>query len=90
MDEYLWEHIQIFLDRDDLLCLRETSQFNGSCEVYGLGWTVILSSLVHVPGTSFDYVSRAALVAPSLDDTFAAERRPAVPVVEGTPPSITP
>ena len=48
MDKYLWEHVQIFLDRDDLLCLRETSQFHATCEWYGPGWTVILSPLVHI------------------------------------------
>ena len=48
MDEYLWDHIRIFLDRDDLLGLRETSQFHKRCEEYRLGWTVILSPVVHV------------------------------------------
>ena len=28
MDKYLWEHVQMFLDRDDFFCLRETSQFD--------------------------------------------------------------
>ena len=48
MDKYLWERIQIFLSRDDLLCLRETSKFHAACEWYGPGWTVILSPLVHI------------------------------------------
>ena len=32
MDKYLWEHIQVFLSRDDFLNLRETSQFHAACE----------------------------------------------------------
>ena len=48
MDKYLWEHIQIYLDRDDLLCLREMSRFHATCEWFGPGWTVALSPLVHV------------------------------------------
>ena len=48
MDKYLWEHIQNFLSRDDLLCLRETSTFHATCEWFGLGWTVVLSPLAHV------------------------------------------
>ena len=42
------EHIQVFLSRDDLLNLRETSQFHAAREWFGPGWTVILSPLVHI------------------------------------------
>ena len=48
MDKYLWERIRIFLSRDDLLKLRETSQFHTACEWFGRGWIVVLSPLVHV------------------------------------------
>ena len=48
MDKYLWEHIQIYLDRDDLLCLRVVARFHATCEWFGPGWTVVLSPLVHV------------------------------------------
>ena len=48
IEKYLWERIQIFLYRDDLLCLRETSKFHAACECYGPGWTVILPPLVHI------------------------------------------
>ena len=48
MDKYLWEHVQIFLSRDDLLCLREVARFHATCEWFGPGWTVVLSPLVHV------------------------------------------
>ena len=48
MDKYLWEHIQIFLSLDDLLCLREVARFHATCEWFGPGWTVVLSPLVHV------------------------------------------
>ena len=43
MDKYFLERIQIFLSRDDLFCLRETSQFHAACEWYGSGWPVSLS-----------------------------------------------
>ena len=33
MDKYLWERIRIFLPRDDLLCLRETSEFHAEMRV---------------------------------------------------------
>ena len=45
---FVLDDIRIFLDREDLLCLMGTSQFHKRCEVYGQGWTVILSPLVHV------------------------------------------
>ena len=48
MDKYLWEHIQIYLDRDDLLCLRVVARFHATCEWFGPGWTAVLSPLVHV------------------------------------------
>ena len=48
MEKYLWERIQNFLSRDDLLNLRETSQSHAAREWFGPGWTVVLSRLVHV------------------------------------------
>ena len=47
-DKYLWEHVQIYLVRDDLLCLRVVARFHAVCEWFGPGWTVALSPLVHV------------------------------------------
>ena len=35
MDKYLWERIQIFLLRSELLSLRSASNFLASCEWYG-------------------------------------------------------
>ena len=46
--KYLLKRIQIFLPRDDLLNLRETSQFHAPSERFGPGWTVISSPLIHV------------------------------------------
>ena len=43
MDKYFWEHIQIYLVRDDLLCLRVVARFHATCEWFGPGWTVALS-----------------------------------------------
>ena len=40
--------IQIYLVRDDLLCLRVVARFHATCEWLGPGWTVALSLLVHV------------------------------------------
>ena len=48
MDKNLWEHIQIHLGRDDLLCPRVVARFHATCEWFGPGWTVVLSPLVHV------------------------------------------
>ena len=48
MDKIFVEHIQIFLDRNDLLCLRVVAHFHATCEWFGPGWTVVLSPLVHV------------------------------------------
>ena len=48
MDKYLCEHIQIYLVRDDLLCLRVVTRFHATCEWFGPGWTVVPSPLVHV------------------------------------------
>ena len=45
MDKYLWERIQIFLSRHDLLNLRETSQFHAACDWFGPGWTVAILAL---------------------------------------------
>ena len=47
----LWgmaSHRRIDVHWDDLLSLFETSRFDAACEWFGLGWTVVLSLLVHV------------------------------------------
>ena len=67
IDKYLWEGSQVFLTWSDLLSLRETSRFHSTCEWSGLGWTVVLSPLVHVLrrrrlGTTFDDIRHALLV----------------------------
>ena len=38
MDKYLCERIQIVLVLDELLCFREWSKFDASCEWFRLGW----------------------------------------------------
>ena len=42
MDKYLWEGVQLVLDRCG------TSKFHATCEWSELGWTVVLSLLVHL------------------------------------------
>ena len=42
------EGIQIFLSRDDWLCLREASKFQATCGRFGPDWTFVRSPLVHV------------------------------------------
>ena len=52
----MWERIQIVLSRDDLLNLRETSQFHAVCEWFGLGWTGFVATGPRHPTTDLGSV----------------------------------
>ena len=77
MDKYLWEHVQIFLEREDLLCLVVRTRLDcDSCRplVDQVG-----------TGTSFDCVFWCWPIDHFL---LATPPRPKVPVVETAPSSI--
>ena len=64
MEEYLWKHIQIFLDRDDL---HSSTQDAMGTDKAGLlscrHWSTFYTDQVG-NGTSCDYVSRCGPVGP--------------------------